>query len=99
MIKKIDGSKKTNKTSSVESSSEVSSVGKTSGVDKTQKSQFRSGTREITPELKEQLLQILETEAEKLLSDGEISNKRKSRVKNALKMAIDAGNVEETEET
>ena len=95
MIKKVDGSKKAKKTSSVESSSEVSSVKKASGVSKTEKSQFRAPTREITPELKEQLFQILEDEADKLLSDEGISNKRKSRVKNALKMAIEAGNVEE----
>ena len=98
MIKKIDGSNKTKKTSSVESSTEVNSVNKTSGVSKTNKTEFRAPTREITPELKKQLFQILEDEADKLLSDEGISDKRKSRVKNALKMAIDAGNIEENKE-
>ena len=96
MIKNIDGANKTKKTSSVESSTEVSSVNKASGVSKTSKTEFRAPTREITPELKKQLFQILEDEADKLLSDEGISDKRKSRVKNALKMAIDAGNLEET---
>ena len=98
MIKKIDGANKTKKTSSVESSTEVSSVNKTSGVSKTNKTEFRAPTREITPELKKQLFQILEDEADKLLSDEGISDKRKSRVKNALKMVIDVGNVEENKE-
>jgi len=97
MVKKIDGSNKTKKSSSVESTNEVKStkVNGVTGIGKTEKSQFRGATREITPDLKKQLFEILENEADKLLGDEGISDKRKNRVKNALKMAIDAGNVEE----
>lgn len=97
MIKKIDGSDKAKKTSSVDSTKEVqaTSVNKVSGVEKAKKTKFRGPTREITPELKEQLFSILEEEADKVLSGEGISDKRKSRVKNALKMAIEAGNTED----
>lgn len=71
----------------------VSNVSQTAGVNK-----FRSSTREITPELKKQLLQMIEDEAEKILSGDGISERRRSKVKNALKMAIDSGNVEEEKE-
>jgi hypothetical protein len=60
-------------------------------------SKFRASTREITPELKKQLFQMIEDEAEKILAGDGISEKRKSKVKSALRMAIDAGNVSDEE--
>lgn len=101
MIKKIgttSPSQATTKTSGVDATKEVTSakVGSVSNVRQTgAANKFRATTREITPELKKQLMQMIEDEAEKILAGDGISEKRKSKVKNALKMAIDAGNVEE----
>ena len=99
MIKKVTGTNQTKKTSSVESTNKVAAtkVGAVSGVGKASEVKFRSPTREITADMKKQLFQILEEEADKLLSDEGISEKRKARVKNALKMAIEAGNVDKEE--
>lgn len=99
MVKKIDSSTPRIPTgsSSVDSTKSVESVkvGTVSGVRETGNvNKFRSPTREITPDLKKQLFQMIEEEAEKILSGDGISEKRKARVKNALKMAVETGNIE-----
>ena len=70
----------------------VTDVNKSSATNK-----FKAITREITPDLKKQLLEMIEDEAEKILAGDGISEKRKSKVKNALKMALEAGNNPEEE--
>ena len=100
MVKKIGGappSIPTTRTTSIDSTKAVSSakVGNVSNLGEASRvNKFRSPTREITPELKKQLFQMIEDEAEKILTGDGISEKRKAKVKTALRMAIESGNEE-----
>jgi len=101
MVKKITGkpgSGKTNKTTSVESTKTVGSskVGNVSNVKGSEKSTATNAvSADITPEMKDEIFQLIDEVAENMFqgSDGS-SQKRRATIKDAVKMAIEAGIIE-----
>lgn len=106
MVKKIQGKKtgRTSGTSPVQAtktveSSKVGQVDQVKGGEATDRagSVGTAGT-EITPELREQLFQMIDEEADKLFGDdNEAAEKRKKTVKGAVKMALESGVLPEEE--
>jgi hypothetical protein len=106
MVKKIQGKKtaRTSGTTPVQATKTVESskVGQVDQV-KAGESTERTGSvgntaTPITPELREQLFQMIDEEAEKMFGDdNEAAEKRKATVKGAVKMALQSGVLPEDE--
>jgi len=105
MVKKISGNGPVNSspTSSIESTQgvktgrlgSVSEVGKTqnkSGVDA-----IKGGSHSITPAQRDNILRMVEEEAEKLFENAKLSPQQKKTARSAVKMAIDASVMAEEE--
>lgn len=95
MVKKVGGTppKSGIRTEGIQSTKTVSSakvdkVGSTQRSDGSQKVQ--SASRRITPETTQQLLQLIEEEADKLFSESGLPESKKETIKGAVRMAIAA---------
>lgn len=102
--KKIGGVQSTTSTSAVEGTEVVGGVAgvkATSGVGGVEGAgavNRRRPTRTMSLAEREQLFQMINEEADKLFGEGGMSPTQRNVVKNAVRMAVDAGLVE-TEET
>jgi len=103
--KKIGGVQSTTTTTGVEGTEVVGGVAgvkATSGVgsvDGAGTVNRRRPTRTMTLAEREQLFQMINEEAEKLFGEGEMSPAQRNVVKNAVRMAVDAGLVDADEDS
>ena len=95
MVKKVGGKppKPGIKTDSVQSaktvgSNKVDKVRATKGKESSQK--VEAASRRISSENHEQLLQLIEEEADKLFNETGLPAEKKETIKNAVKMALEA---------
>ena len=103
MVKKIRGTKPGSKTTGatpIQATKTVQS-GKIGGVDKVKATEKQSSsgkimapTTELSPEMRERIMRIIDEEADKMFGDDRNSEDQKKTVKGAVKMAIDGGIVE-----
>ena len=99
--KKIDGVTSTRQAESVKEAlavSEVQNVKATSGVGTVKSTgsvRSRQSTRVMSLEEREQLFKMIGEEADTLFKGSGMSEQRKQMVQNAVKMAVDAGLLEE----
>lgn len=77
---------------SIKGATGVGAVGKTGGISK------RKGTRVMTLAEREQLFEMINEEADKLFADGSPLAAQKDMLKQAVKMAVDSGLIDEEEE-
>jgi hypothetical protein len=102
--KKIGGVHGTTETSAVEGTDVVGSVGGVKaatgvgGVSGPGAVSKRRSTRTMTLAEREQLFQMINEEAEKLFGDSQMSPTQRNVVKNAVRMAVDAGIIEDEPE-
>lgn len=103
----IDSSKKTQEVQKAANVAQVQSVKATSGVSSVRGAggidQRRKATRVMSAQEREQLLRMVDDEAEKLFKSGVIPNANKEMITKAVKMAVDSSivlenDVEKTEE-
>ena len=100
--KKVTGVKSTKETSGVEGTEAVSGVADikatagVGGVRRTGTVGVRT-TRTMTLAEREELLKLVNEEADKLFADGALPQSRRKAVESAVKMAIDAGLLPEDE--
>jgi hypothetical protein len=73
----------------IKSATAVGAVGKSGGVGK------RSGTRSMTLAERQQLFSMINEEADKIFAEGTPLAKQKDMLKQAVKMAVDAGIVDD----
>lgn len=101
MVKKVGGTSRSSGTSgalpvqatkTVESA-KVGSVEQVRGAERKEgvKSAAGSSIRALTPEQQEQIFQLIDEEADKMFADSGVPAKKKEKVKDAVKMAIEAG--------
>lgn len=99
MVKKIGGPKgpKVHSSTAVTTSKvdSVKSVTKTSGVGGTRAIGAAGGR--ISPAQREAIFEIVQEEADKLFKNGAIAPEKRKQVEDAVKMAIDAGILDEEE--
>jgi hypothetical protein len=101
--KKIGGVKQTTQSDSVDGAESVDDVGSVKkaggvgGVSGTSRAGNR-GTRTMTMADREKLFSMVSDEAEKLFKKGQIPAEQREVIEEAVKMAIDAGLLEEEEE-
>lgn len=100
MVKKIGGPKgpKVHSSTAVTTSKvdSVKSVSKTSGISSA--SAIGSAGGKITPAQREAIFEIVQEEADKLFKSGAIAPEKRKQVEDAVKMAIDAGILDESED-
>jgi hypothetical protein len=105
MVKKISGRPSAGKTSSttpVQSTKTVGSakVGTVGGVKNAEGAKGTQSTdgvgRELTPQMRDEIFQLIDEVADNMFNESKgFSEKKKKTLKDAVKMAIDAGMVEE----
>ncbi len=99
--KKIGRVKEADQTKEVKTTSAVTSVTKVKGAEAVSSTgavgavRARRPTRTMTIEERSKLFQMIDEEADKLMNEGGIPESRREVVKNAVKIAIDAGLVED----
>ena len=107
MVKKIGGkppSRKPQETAPVQptktvSSTKVGEVGQVGGATAKGAAGKAGGpSGRISAEQREQLFQMIDEEADKLFGKGGLPEEKKSSIKGAVRMVIDAGIVDEEEE-
>ena len=100
MVKKIQGTKSNSKpagTTPVQATKTVQS-GKVGGVDKVKGAEKKGAaskvvapTTELSPEMRERIMKIIDEEADKMFGADGLPEEKKKTVKGAVKMAIDSG--------
>lgn len=103
MVKKIQGGRRTSGPTAIQSTKTVESA-KVGRVDQVKAKDAATSAaspgsvgRKITPEMKEQLLQLIDEEADKMFGSDEAPASKKATLKGAVKMAIEAGLLPEDE--
>jgi hypothetical protein len=102
--KKVGGVSSTGETSAVDSTgavsgvSEVKATGGVGAVKGAGSATRRQSTRAMTMEEREQLLKMINEEAEALFGKTGMSAEKRQIVENAVKMAVDSGLIEGEEE-
>ncbi|MCB0324285.1 MAG: hypothetical protein KDD69_11965 [Bdellovibrionales bacterium] len=101
MVKKVTGSGRTSGTTPVQPTKTVESS-KVGAVDQVKSAEKKAsagavsgGAHAITPEIREQLLQLIDEEADRMFGSDTLPERKKEAVKGAVKMAISAGVVDE----
>jgi len=89
----VEGTEVVGNVSGVKATTGVGGVGSAGAINK------RRATRTMTLAEREQLFQMINEEAEKLFGEGGMSPAQKNVVKNAVRMAVDAGIVAEDEDS
>lgn len=105
MVKKISGRSKAGKTNSTTpvqstktvSSAKVGTVGGVKSAEGAKGTQSLDGVgRDLTPEMREEIFQLIDEVADSMFNKSKgFSEKKKKTLKDAVKMAIDAGILEE----
>ena len=95
--KKIKGINKTNALGNVQKTEAISQVNKTGRVGEITgiSGASRMPTREMTFEEREQILKMVEAEAEKLFANSKIPQAQRSAIEMAVKQTIDAAIIDE----
>lgn len=100
---KIGGIKSTKRMSEIDSTqsvSEIDEVKKTSSVKavgKVKNSTLNHTRRTLNIEEREKIFKLIEEEADRLFPENSMSNDKKQAIKDAVKMAIDAGILDESD--
>lgn len=102
MVKKIKGpSGKTSGATRIQGAKQIESA-KVGAVDQVKNSERKGttgkvgpGSRSITPEMRDQIMQMIDEEADRMFGKEAIPAKKKDTVKGAVKMAINASVLEE----
>jgi hypothetical protein len=107
MVKKVGGTSRSSGTSGAApiqatktvESAKVGSVEQVRGAERKEGVKSTgSSIRALTPEQQEQIFQLIDEEADKMFADSGVPAKKKEQVKDAVKMAIEAGIIrDETE--
>jgi hypothetical protein len=99
--KKVGGVKQTTQTEDVEGAESVGTVQKASGVGAvgSVSGQGRKSTRTMTVADREKLFGMVAEEAERLFKKGQIPAEQREVIEEAVKIAIDAGLIDEEEES
>ena len=94
MTKEVAGAESVSEVGQVGGVKATAAVGGAKGAGPVHK---RRSTRQMTAEEREHLLQMVQEEADKMFGSSGMSAQRKKTVAEAVKMAIDAGLIEEDE--
>ena len=92
-VKENDSMTETSKTAGVSSVTKVSPTEGVNSAGKVDGARRRAATRTMTAQERDRLFSMIDEEVEQMFGDS--SSKRKKEVAGAVKMAIDAGIVEE----
>ncbi|HQH26606.1 MAG TPA: hypothetical protein PLP17_04345 [Oligoflexia bacterium] len=103
MVRKIGDKPGAAGTSSIQSTRSIEST-KIGEVEQVKAADSRSGvgavrrsTRQLTPEQQQELLAMINEEADRMFDEGTLPRSKKDTVKGAVRMAIEASMVEEEE--
>lgn len=97
-IKKVDKGSETKQVKGTESVGEVKGVKKTSSVaaaGRVGSATDRKETQKMTLQEREKIFKMIEDEAEKMFDSSSLSPEQKKLVKEAVKIAVDSGLIEE----